>query len=129
MTDNVRRGVKSCLPILNWLLGYQRNWLSANLVATVTDLTRLVPNSDAKHFPTATFGLAHYNLPESVEALMADNDVALYNLQKDPEEMDNLANPDNPGFDRELLETMNTKLNALIAAEIGVDEPILKPAI
>jgi len=83
---------------------------------------------DGRYKLVRYFGLAHYNLPDSVGALMADNDVALYDLQKDPEEMDNLANPDNPGYDRDLLDTMNAKLNALIKAEIGVDEPIFKPA-
>jgi arylsulfatase len=83
---------------------------------------------DGRYKLVRYFGLAHYNLPDTVDALLADNDVALYDLQKDPEEMDNLANPDNPGYDKELLETMNTKLHSLIKAEIGVDEPILKPA-
>ncbi len=47
----------------------------------------------------------------------------------DPEEMNNLANPEDPGYDKELLESMNVKLNALIEAEIGVDEQIFKPAL
>jgi arylsulfatase A-like enzyme len=67
------------------------------------------------------FGLAHYNLPRSVEELQTNNDVALYDLQNDPEEMDNLANPENPGYDEELLARINDKLNALIANEIGDD--------
>jgi len=83
---------------------------------------------DGRYKLVRYFGLAHYNLPGSVEALLADNDVALYDLHKDPEEMNNLANPDDPGFDRELLETMNAKLNDLIKSEIGVDEQIFKPA-
>ena len=83
---------------------------------------------DGRYKMVRYFGLAHYNLPESADALMADNDVALYDLQMDPEEMDNLANPDHPGYNRDLLDAMNAKLNALIKAEIGVDEPILKPA-
>lgn len=73
------------------------------------------------------FGLAHYNLPRSVEELFADNDVALYDLQMDPEEMNNLADQGNPDYDEELLDTMNAKLNALIDAEIGEDKLIFKP--
>jgi hypothetical protein len=46
----------------------------------------------------------------------------------DPEEMNNLADPGNPFFDADLLGAMNTKLNALIESEIGVDEQIFKPA-
>jgi hypothetical protein len=71
------------------------------------------------------FGLGHYNLPQSVDELLANNDVALYNLQDDPEEMNNLANRDNPDFDEELLVAMNTKLNDLIIAEIGDDHALV----
>ena len=60
------------------------------------------------------FGLAHYNLPQSVEELLANNDVALNDLQNDPEEMDNLADPENPSYDEDLLARINEKLNALI---------------
>jgi arylsulfatase len=67
------------------------------------------------------FGLAHYNLPQSVEELLSNNDVALYDLQNDPEEMDNLADPENPSYDEELLASINDKLNALILDEIGDD--------
>jgi len=35
--------------------------------------------------------------------------------------MDNLADPDNPSYDKELLASLNDKLNALIAEEIGDD--------
>ena len=73
------------------------------------------------------FGLAHYNQPGSVEELFENNDVALYDLQVDPEEMINLADQDNPDFNEELLRTMNAKLNALIEAEIGEDKLIFQP--
>ncbi|UCE00733.1 MAG: sulfatase-like hydrolase/transferase [Chloroflexota bacterium] len=73
------------------------------------------------------FGLAHYNQPRSIEELFKNNDVALYDLQMDPEEMINLANQDNPNYDEELLKTMNAKLNALIEAEIGEDNLIFMP--
>jgi hypothetical protein len=46
-------------------------------------------------------------------------------LQIDPEEMNNLANPKNPGYDETLLEKMNAKLNALIADEIGEDKVLI----
>jgi hypothetical protein len=83
---------------------------------------------DGRYKLVRYFGLAHYNLPTSVEELLADNDVALYDLKMDPEEMNNLADPGNPLFDADLLGAMNTKLNALIESEIGVDEQIFKPA-
>ena len=72
------------------------------------------------------FGLAHYNLPQSVEELLAENDVALYDLQIDPNETNNLANADNPDFDESLLAEMNTKLNTLIVEEIGEDKTLIE---
>ena len=76
---------------------------------------------DGRYKLVRYFGLAHYNLPRSVEELLTNNDVALYDLQNDPEEMDNLADPKNPSYDEDLLARLNDKLNALIADEIGDD--------
>ncbi len=73
------------------------------------------------------FGMGHYHLPTSVPQLLADNDVALYDLQSDPEEMDNLADPAHPKYDEALLSAMNQKLNALIAEEIGEDTAMFTP--
>ena len=82
---------------------------------------------DGRYKLVRYFGLGHYNLPLSVMELQADNDVALYDLLLDPEEMDNLANPANPKYSEELLSTMNQKLNALIEAEIGEDQALFTP--
>jgi arylsulfatase A-like enzyme len=82
---------------------------------------------DGRYKLVRYFGLAHYNLPGSVEELLSINDVSLYDLKMDPEEMNNLANPDHPYYDEKLLKTMNAKLNALIEAEIGVDKLIFEP--
>jgi arylsulfatase len=76
---------------------------------------------DGRYKLVRYFGLAHYNLPRSVEELLANNDVVLYDLQNDPEEMNNLADPENPSYDEELLASINDKLNALIVDEIGDD--------
>jgi arylsulfatase len=73
------------------------------------------------------FGLGHYHLPQTVEELLANNDLALYDLRNDPEEMSNLADPDNPNYNEEPLATMNAKLNALIAPEIGEDKALFEP--
>jgi arylsulfatase len=73
------------------------------------------------------FGMGNYNVPAGVQQLLADNDVALYDLQSDPDEMDNLANPAHPGYDEALLSVMSQKLNALIADEIGDDKAMFTP--
>ncbi len=82
---------------------------------------------DGRYKLVRYFGLGHYNLPASVQQLLADNDVALYDLQSDPEEMDNLANPANPKYDEKLLAAMNQKLNVLITEEIGEDKALFTP--
>jgi arylsulfatase len=82
---------------------------------------------DGRYKLVRYFGLAHYNLPGSVEELLSINDVSLYDLKMDLEEMNNLADPDHPDYDEKLLKTMNAKLNALIEAEIGVDKLIFEP--
>ncbi len=68
------------------------------------------------------FAIDNYHLPETVEALLANNDVALYDLVNDPHEMVNLAHPEHPNYDEALLAQMNEKLNRLILAEIGEDK-------
>ncbi|CAG0929152.1 MAG: sulfatase-like hydrolase/transferase [Rhodocyclaceae bacterium] len=82
---------------------------------------------DGRYKLVRYFGMGHYNLPSSVKQLLADNDVALYDLLLDPEEMDNLANPANPKYSEELLSAMNQKLNALIDGEIGEDKALFTP--
>jgi arylsulfatase len=79
---------------------------------------------DGRYKLVRYFGLRHYNLPESVAELLADNDVALYDTRLDPEEMNNLADPKNPQYDEALLATMNAKLTALIKSEIGEDSAL-----
>jgi arylsulfatase len=71
-----------------------------------------------------------HNQPATIDDLYRDNDVALYDLWEDPEEMDNLANRDHPAFDEALVTSMNDKLNTLIRHELGddpdiVDRPLL----
>lgn len=82
---------------------------------------------DGRYKLVRYFGMGNYHLPTSVQQLLADNDVALYDLQADPEEMDNLANPAHPKYDEALLSAMNEKLNALIADEIGDDKAMFAP--
>jgi len=82
---------------------------------------------DGRYKLVRYFGMGNYNLPASIQRLLADNDVALYDLLLDPEEMDNLANPAHPKYDEKLLSAMNQKLNALIAEEIGEDKALFTP--
>jgi hypothetical protein len=66
------------------------------------------------------FSFRGFNTPATLEALRAANDLELYDLQNDPNEMVNLAHD----FDRhrDLIAAMNAKLNVLITREIGADD-------
>ncbi len=77
---------------------------------------------DGRYKLVRHFAIDNYNLPHTLAELYADNDVALFDLLEDPHEMVNLANTAHPDYDEALVAEMNAKLNALIAAEIGVDE-------
>ena len=65
------------------------------------------------------FSPKEHNRPASVEALFKLNDVELYDVERDPLERNNLAL--DRDRNRELLEAMNAKLNALIDREVGED--------
>ena len=74
------------------------------------------------------FSPLDFNTPETLADLYKHNDVELYDLLSDKEELHNLA------LDKEanaaLIEDMNRQLNALIAAEIGNDDGSeMKPAL
>ncbi len=96
-----------------------------------------VPNLEAREVFRGIFdgryklvryvGMGNYHQPTSVQQLLADNDVALHDLQSDPEEMDNLASPARPRCDEDLLSAMNQKLDALIEEEIGEERAMLTP--
>lgn len=76
--------------------------------------------TDGRYRFTRYFSPEQHNSPKSYEALFEYNDVELYDLKNDPNEMRNLA------VDRrangELLLAMNQKLNDVIAAEVGSDD-------
>ena len=75
--------------------------------------------TDGRYRFSRYFSPEQHNSPRSFEALFQYNDVELYDLENDPNEMRNLA------VDRrangELLLAMNQKLNEVIEAEVGSD--------
>jgi arylsulfatase len=68
-----------------------------------------------------------FNTPKTLDELFAHNDVQLFDLENDPEEMNNLA------LDRvknaTTLERMNALLNDLMAKEVGVNDGGFLPEV
>ncbi|MBX9944966.1 MAG: sulfatase-like hydrolase/transferase [Reyranella sp.] len=75
---------------------------------------------DGRYRFTRYFSPLDHNSPSTIEELFKWNDVELYDLAGDPNEMVNLA------LDRtanaQLIQTMNSKLEAVIKTEIGKDD-------
>jgi hypothetical protein len=63
-------------------------------------------------------------MPTTYENLVAHNDLELYDLQEDPEEINNLAMGTT---NTALIMAMNAKLNDLIAEEVGDDDGSFLP--
>lgn len=66
------------------------------------------------------FSPLNFNMPTTIEELYANNDVQLFDLEKDPEELVNLAT--DKETNAALIIELNSQLNALITKEIGVDD-------
>ena len=80
---------------------------------------------DGRYQFTRYFSPKQHNRPESVEELFKLNDVELFDLQADPNEVDNLALE--PKKHADLIVAMNAKLNRLIDAEVGEDAGQMLP--
>ncbi len=69
-----------------------------------------------------------FNMPHTIEEIFRDNDVQLFDLEVDPDEIHNLALE--PRQYRQPILRMNALLNELIAAEVGVnDGGFLPPSV
>lgn len=76
--------------------------------------------NDGKYKFARYFSLKQHNMPKTINELLENNDVELFDIINDPDENNNLAiEPENH---QELLMKMNEKLNQLITEEIGIDD-------
>jgi arylsulfatase A-like enzyme len=75
---------------------------------------------DGRYRFSRYFGQTGFNRPTTWEDLVSKNDIELYDLKTDPEEVSNLA-MDKKSYG-DLVMTMNTKLNVRIDEEVGVDD-------
>ncbi|HEY4343360.1 MAG TPA: sulfatase, partial [Parvibaculum sp.] len=66
------------------------------------------------------FAMGEHHIPTDWESLLAHNDLALYDTETDPNELDNLAL--SPERHRDLISRLNAQTTALIETEVGQDD-------
>lgn len=76
---------------------------------------------DGRHKLVRWFSPEEYGNPSTFEELYVTGDIALYDLERDPGELENLGHPDHPAHDPAVVDRMLTKLHALVEREIGED--------
>ena len=69
---------------------------------------------------------SNFNTPVTLEQILRDNDVQLFDLKNDPNETRNLAL--DPQKNKDLILRMNALLNELIAKEVGKNDGSFLPA-
>jgi arylsulfatase len=74
---------------------------------------------DGRYKLNRYFSPQEHHTPRSIEELFSSNDVEMFDLKTDPDEMNNLAM--NRRDNGDLLVAMNGKLNALVELEVGED--------
>ena len=75
---------------------------------------------DGRHKFARYYAPTAFNTPRTLEEILKNNDVQLFDLQSDPDEMRNLALE--PEKNRETILRMNGLLNDLMAKEVGVND-------
>ena len=75
---------------------------------------------DGRYRFTRYFSPLEFNSPQTMEELLARNDLEVYDLKLDPQELRNLAVDIKKNG--ELILALNYKANQLIAMEVGVDD-------
>ena len=97
-------------------LGLKVNLTNRGAIRSVTD---------GRYRFSRYFSPLQHNLPESMEQIFKYNDIELYDLQADPQEMQNMAVDTKANGD--LLIAMNQKLTEIIDAEVGDDDGSFLP--
>lgn len=85
-----------------------------------TSIRGLMRAAITERYKFARYFGGNFNTPTTLEALLRDNDIELYDLENDPDELNNLGL--DPEANAELIMEMNALLNELIASEIGEDD-------
>jgi len=113
--ESVRDGALFCFEMLNFAVGKAAD--GKNTIDNRT-MVRAIITEEYKF--ARYFSPLDFNTPKTMEELLEHNDIELYDVKNDPEEMKNLAL--DPEENEALIMEMNAKLNQLIEAEIGIDD-------
>jgi arylsulfatase A-like enzyme len=102
----------------------------APLAAKIKELIKVEPDFhdrcgirsafDGRYRFSRYFSPLDFNTPATYESLTAKNDLELYDLQEDAEEVRNLAA--DPKANSDLIMAMNAKLNGRVSDEVGDDD-------
>jgi hypothetical protein len=68
-----------------------------------------------------------FNTPKTLDALLANNEIELFDLDTDPDEVNNLGV--DPQTHKDLILHMNGLLNRVIAREVGVNDGSFLPSV
>jgi len=82
---------------------------------------------DGRHKFARYYAPDDFNTPETMQALLANNEIELFDLQADPDEVNNLGAE--PEVYNDLIMQMNALLNRMIAREVGVNDGSFLPAV
>ena len=80
---------------------------------------------DGRYRFSRYFSPVQFNTPTTMEEILAKNDLELFDLQNDPNEMNNLAM--DPKKNGDLIMAMNKVMNQRIAEEVGIDDGSFLP--
>jgi arylsulfatase len=75
---------------------------------------------DGRYKLSRYYAPAAFNTPQTPEEILKNNDVQLFDLENDPDEMHNLTLE--PEKNRATILRMNDLLNELMAKEVGVND-------
>jgi len=119
--ESVRDAALFCFEMISMTMAQGSLDSDGQLVYTFdTDVRGFVRAIITERYKFARYFSSNFNKPKNLHELLRDNDIELYDLQNDPEEMNNLAR--DPAANAVLITELNNRLNSLIDREIGKDD-------